>query len=160
MSITQCSITVFVLVMVEQYTSTLLIHLSEWYVLIVALLLLGIILLILELLRWIKWSFYQYQIALILHLDYILFTYPQVIRVLTTQTVQWTMLKGFLVLLSILHPHSKAHTALLQTTRYLCGFVLVSILSQEQYQCHMLTLFITTVHLQEELYMSMEHFQR
>ena len=116
-SITQCSVTAFVLLMVEQYTSLLLIHVSEWYVQIVALLLMNI-LLILVLLRWIKWSIYQYQIALILHQEIIRLAYPQVIRELTTQTVQWTMLFRVLVLLSLIYPHFQAHTALSQTTWY------------------------------------------
>jgi len=54
-----------------------------------------------------------------------------------------------LVLLSIIHPHSQAHTALSQTTRHLVAYAYTSFLPQEQYQCHMLTLFITTVHLWE-----------
>jgi len=134
MSITQCSITVFVLLMEEQYTSLLLIHISEWYVLIDALVEFHIlvILLIFLLLRWIKWSIYQYQIALILHLDIILFGYNQVIRELITQTVQWTMLIRFLVFLSIHHHHSQAHNALSQITRYLIAFAYTSILTQEQ----------------------------
>jgi len=38
----------------------------------------------------------------------------------------------------IFRHHSQAHTALSQTARYLLVFALFSILSQKQYQCHML----------------------
>jgi len=134
-------------------SSLLLIHLSEWYVLIVTLveLLLAIILLIFMPLKQIKWNIYQYQIALILHLELFQFAYKVAIRQTITQTIQWTMQTRLRVFVSILHLHSQVHTALSQTTRYLSGFAYTSIQPQEQYQCHMLTLFITTVHLDLEL---------
>jgi len=63
------------------------------------------------------WRFYQYQTAFILHLDIILFSYTQVIKELMTQTVQCTMLKWVLVLISNLHLHSQAHIALSFTNK-------------------------------------------
>ena len=69
------------------------------------------------------------------------------------QTLEMAVFEFFI------HPHSQAHPALSQTTRYLIAYAFSSILAQEQYQCHMLTLFITTVHLME-LYMPKEQDQK
>ena len=128
--ITQCSITV--LKMEKQYISLHQFLVSECYVQTDALLL-SFISLILMLQWWIKCSIYQYEIALIQHLEIFQFTYPQDLKWSRTQTVQWTMLFGVLVLFLNHHPFSHAHTAHSQTTRYLVTFAYASIQPQEQY---------------------------
>ena len=68
------------------------------------------------------------------------------------QTLEMAVFEFFI------HPHSQAYTALSQTKMYLSADNYSSIQPQEQYQCHMLTLFITTV-LMVLLYLSMQEGQ-